>query len=115
MVTVINRLTVAGDPQQFERIISGITEYMKAQPGFLGHSSIGRCTARTYTSRPRAGQTLSLTGGRCRQTRSATASANSARSRPPSPTCSRPSTKPDRPRCPGRRAQYLSSRVTRRS
>jgi long-chain acyl-CoA synthetase len=37
MVTVINRLTVHGDRAAFERIISGITEYMRQQPGFASH------------------------------------------------------------------------------
>jgi long-chain acyl-CoA synthetase len=37
MVTVINRLTVHGEAADFERIISGITEYMRQQPGFTAH------------------------------------------------------------------------------
>jgi heme-degrading monooxygenase HmoA len=45
MVTVINRLTVHGAPAEFERIIGGITEYMKEQPGFSSH--------RLYRSRNR--------------------------------------------------------------
>ncbi|HEV2376973.1 MAG TPA: antibiotic biosynthesis monooxygenase family protein [Streptosporangiaceae bacterium] len=35
---MINRLTVTGDPAEFERIIARITEYMTAQPGFVEHS-----------------------------------------------------------------------------
>ncbi|HEY8533038.1 MAG TPA: antibiotic biosynthesis monooxygenase family protein [Micromonospora sp.] len=38
MATVINRLTVTGDTEEFERILGKITEYMSAQPGFLGHT-----------------------------------------------------------------------------
>jgi len=38
VATVINRLTVTGDAEEFERILGKITEYMSAQPGFLGHT-----------------------------------------------------------------------------
>jgi long-chain acyl-CoA synthetase len=38
MVTVINKLTVTGDDAEFIRVISGITEYMRAQPGFIEHA-----------------------------------------------------------------------------
>ena len=37
MVTLINRLTVTGCPKEFEGLLHGITEHMKAQPGFLSH------------------------------------------------------------------------------
>jgi heme-degrading monooxygenase HmoA len=37
MVTVINRLTVTGDRDEFERILGELTAYMKRQPGFLSH------------------------------------------------------------------------------
>ncbi|WP_433170037.1 antibiotic biosynthesis monooxygenase family protein [Actinoallomurus sp. CA-150999] len=37
MATVINRLKVTGDREKFEEILSGITAYMKSQPGYLGH------------------------------------------------------------------------------
>ena len=45
MVTVINKLTVHGRPEEFERIISAITAYMRQQPGFCSH--------RLYRSRNR--------------------------------------------------------------
>jgi long-chain acyl-CoA synthetase len=37
MATVVNRLTVTGDPAEFERIIGWITEYMSSCPGFIEH------------------------------------------------------------------------------
>jgi long-chain acyl-CoA synthetase len=37
MVTIINRFTVNGDVVHFEQILRGITAYMSAQPGFMGH------------------------------------------------------------------------------
>ncbi|BFO23230.1 hypothetical protein SHKM778_96180 (plasmid) [Streptomyces sp. KM77-8] len=38
MITVINRLTVHGDVDAFQKILGGITEHMSSQPGFLSHS-----------------------------------------------------------------------------
>lgn len=38
MVTLINRFTVKeGGNEEFEKILDGLTGYMSAQPGFLGH------------------------------------------------------------------------------
>lgn len=37
MVTVINRLTVTGDEDEFLRILTEITDYMKGRPGFVRH------------------------------------------------------------------------------
>lgn len=37
MVTLVNRLTVTGCPEEFEKLLAGITEIMKAQPGFQSH------------------------------------------------------------------------------
>ena len=37
MVTLVNRLTVTGCPEDFEELLHGITEVMKAQPGFQSH------------------------------------------------------------------------------
>ncbi|GLW74454.1 hypothetical protein Kpho02_67520 [Kitasatospora phosalacinea] len=37
MVTVINKLTVIGEADEFERSISAITDFMKQQPGFVSH------------------------------------------------------------------------------
>jgi len=38
MVTLINRFVVSeGKGEEFEKILTGITEYMSDQPGFLGH------------------------------------------------------------------------------
>ncbi|MEU4209185.1 antibiotic biosynthesis monooxygenase family protein [Streptomyces sp. NPDC026206] len=37
MITVINRLTVHGDTATFEKVLSGITDHMSTQPGFLSH------------------------------------------------------------------------------
>jgi heme-degrading monooxygenase HmoA len=38
VITVINRLTVSGDTDAFERVLSGITGYMVEQPGFIDHT-----------------------------------------------------------------------------
>lgn len=35
MVTLVNKLTVTGDIGEFTSILSRLTEYMKAQPGYL--------------------------------------------------------------------------------
>jgi heme-degrading monooxygenase HmoA len=37
MATVINRLKLTGDREEFERILGAMTAYMKRQPGFLSH------------------------------------------------------------------------------
>ncbi|MCI3275061.1 antibiotic biosynthesis monooxygenase [Streptomyces cylindrosporus] len=37
MVTLINKFTVTGDVADFRRAIAGVSEFMRAQPGFLGH------------------------------------------------------------------------------
>ncbi|MDJ1136893.1 antibiotic biosynthesis monooxygenase family protein [Streptomyces iconiensis] len=37
-MTMINRLTVVeGKEEEFRRVVSDISAYMRAQPGFLGH------------------------------------------------------------------------------
>ncbi|MEV6210122.1 antibiotic biosynthesis monooxygenase family protein [Kitasatospora sp. NPDC051914] len=38
MITVINRLTVHGDVETFRKVLTGITEHMSSQPGFLSHT-----------------------------------------------------------------------------
>ncbi len=35
MVTLVNKLTVTGDLGEFTRILDALTEYMRAQPGYL--------------------------------------------------------------------------------
>jgi quinol monooxygenase YgiN len=35
MVTLVNKLTVTGDIDEFNRILQRLTEFMRAQPGYL--------------------------------------------------------------------------------
>jgi heme-degrading monooxygenase HmoA len=35
MVTLVNKLTVTGDPEKFASLLERLTEYMRAQPGYL--------------------------------------------------------------------------------
>jgi quinol monooxygenase YgiN len=35
MVTLVNKLTVTGDIDEFTRILDRLTEYMRSQPGYL--------------------------------------------------------------------------------
>ncbi|KAA9166518.1 antibiotic biosynthesis monooxygenase [Amycolatopsis acidicola] len=35
MVTLVNKLTVTGDTGEFTRILEKLTEFMRAQPGYL--------------------------------------------------------------------------------
>ena len=45
MVTLVNKFTVHGDTGEFERVWKESSEFMKAQPGFLGfklHRSLSR-------------------------------------------------------------------------
>ncbi|WP_248958977.1 AMP-binding protein [Sphaerisporangium perillae] len=37
VVTIINKLTVTGDPVEFEQLLGKITSYMKSRPGFVSH------------------------------------------------------------------------------
>lgn len=37
MVTLINKFTVNGDIEQFQKAVAGVSEFMRAQPGYLGH------------------------------------------------------------------------------
>ncbi|MFI2346159.1 antibiotic biosynthesis monooxygenase family protein [Streptomyces sp. NPDC019443] len=37
-VTFVNRFTVAGEPDDFEKVFARIAEFMTAQPGILGYT-----------------------------------------------------------------------------
>ncbi|MFE3323240.1 antibiotic biosynthesis monooxygenase family protein [Streptomyces sp. NPDC059176] len=37
MATVINRLRLTGDREEFERLLGSMTAYMKSRPGFVSH------------------------------------------------------------------------------
>src|ERR1019366_3834716 len=38
MVILLNRLTVTGSPEKFEEVFAKTSEFMRAQPGFMGHT-----------------------------------------------------------------------------
>lgn len=38
MITFINRFTVHGAPEEFERVFASTSEFMARQPGFLDHT-----------------------------------------------------------------------------
>ncbi|UQU67667.1 antibiotic biosynthesis monooxygenase [Couchioplanes caeruleus] len=37
MVTLVNKFTVTGDDNEFRRVLSEISAYMRDQPGYLDH------------------------------------------------------------------------------
>lgn len=48
VVIFINRFTVHGTPEEFERVFAGTSEFMARQPGFLEHTllrHLGECAA----------------------------------------------------------------------
>jgi long-chain acyl-CoA synthetase len=40
MVILLNRLTVTGDPEKFEEVFAKSSQFMRAQPGFMGHTLV---------------------------------------------------------------------------
>jgi long-chain acyl-CoA synthetase len=40
MVILLNRLTVTGSPEKFEEVFAKTSEFMRAQPGFMGHTLV---------------------------------------------------------------------------
>ena len=40
MVILLNRLTVTGDAEKFEEVFAKSSQFMRAQPGFMGHTLV---------------------------------------------------------------------------
>jgi long-chain acyl-CoA synthetase len=40
MVILLNRLTIAGDPDKFEKVFDKSSAFMRKQPGFMGHTLV---------------------------------------------------------------------------
>ena len=40
MVILLNRLTVTGDPDKFEEVFAKSSQFMRTQPGFMGHTLV---------------------------------------------------------------------------